>query len=466
MIKETIAPAGLHLGRLPDLITINTPLRDFGLREKDDYEVLPPLGLGYILTIAKSRGHNVGLLDAEHHGLSVTNTVATINELRPRFAGMNILTPTRTVGLEIAKRLDPDINLIIGGPHATALPESTTREFTNAHRNTVLLSGQAQHTVTELLKGTEIAQIPGAYWLDHETGTIQKSLVPNLPSTFDTWPHIDREFLVNDPSIDQKHGRKESRIMTSLNCPFDCSFCAGARSSSGGVTQHRHPDSVAAEIQHLVTEHGIEGIRFVDDLFLSSAKRAFSILDAMDKVGVGHIKWDATGRANIVSKFSPESIQELAERGMHEAAIGIEAGSERLRKKINKRVSLEEIYESIRLLTHAGIKVKGYFIIGLPTETEAETQATISLAKRLTEKHNGMFRASIFVFRPYPGTTEWDNLIRDGWSPESLLEMHADGQGERAKHIVTTDHQFSELSPAVLDRKIQNYFKWQTSLVM
>lgn len=161
MSKEIIS--GLDPARSPDLILVNSPLRDYELRAKDDYEVLPPMGLGYIATQAFSEGHNVGLIDAEHHGVEQSRLADTVNSLHPRLAGINVLTPNRTQALKFAEQLEPEIPLIIGGAHANAMIEKTLREFTAVHPKVILARGEAELAVAAILDGRNPHNIPGIF---------------------------------------------------------------------------------------------------------------------------------------------------------------------------------------------------------------------------------------------------------------------------------------------------------------
>ena len=407
-------------------------------------------------------GHNVGLIDAEHHGLDQASLVNIVNNLNPRYVGINVFAPTRTQALLFAEGLIPEIPLIIGGPHATNLTERTIREFSAVHEKVVLIRSEAELAVTSMLNGQSPHNIPGAFWL--EKGDLHSTRGLSFPKNLDNLPQLDRKFLANDPSVDRHTGRVESRVLTSRGCPFNCTICAGAIGVSELQTRYRHEESVAGEIQGLVIGDNIQAVRFVDDLFLSSEKRARAILTAVKGSGVPHLYWDATGRANILAKFGPDFFDYLKQEGASEIAIGIESGSERLRKKINKHVSMPEIQKSVSELTKRGIKVKGYFVIGIPTETRDETYSTLRLAQKLTEDFPGRFRASIFIFRPYPGTQEWKNLIAAGFKEDNLLMMHADGSGERAKHEVTTTQQFAQCSPDELSDLLAEYNRGQNGL--
>lgn len=127
MSKEFIA--GLQPDSTANLVLINSPLRDYGETPKADYDVLPPIGLAYIASEATSHGHNIGIIDAEHHGIGVNHLAELANNLNPENIGINILTPTRLQALKFAQQLNSEIPLLIGGPHATALPKKTIKEF-------------------------------------------------------------------------------------------------------------------------------------------------------------------------------------------------------------------------------------------------------------------------------------------------------------------------------------------------
>lgn len=462
MTSEIIS--GIDPTRSEDLILVNSPMRDYDQRPKDDYEVLPPLGLGYIATKAQIGGHNIGVIDAEYQGMGLKRLIDSINFVKPRFVGLNVLTPTRTIALDVAKGLNQDISLLVGGAQASGMPRETLLEFSAIHPKTLLVSQEGEIPTTALLNGVPKEFVPNLFWID-EHGMVRENRTEVLMD-LDSIPILNRSFLANDPSRDKRTGLIESRVITSRGCPFNCSTCAGARevNITNASLRNRNPQKIAEEISDLVKNYGCGSIRFVDDIFVASEARSRSVLDAAYNAGA-HFVWDANGRANILARFKPEFLDYLKDHGAHEIAIGIESGSERLRKRINKQVSEAEIRFSIAELTKRGIQVKGYFMIGLPTETENETRSTIALAKDLTVNNKDFFRASIFVFRPYPGTKEWNYLTGLGCTVDSLLSMHAVGQGERSKHEVLTTQKYAELEPQKLQQLLEEFNTWQASLL-
>ncbi len=451
---------GLSPDRNPDLILVNSPMRNYDQKPKPEYCVLPPIGLGYIATESARKGFNIGLLDAEYYGIGVSDLAQNINILRPRFAGINILTPTRKVVLEFAQKLDPEIPLIVGGTHATALPVRTLKELSHVHNKTILIRGEAEFVVQALLDGQSPHELSGMYWLANNS--IQNTDGVPYPQNLDKLAILDRKFVINDPSFNKLYGFLEARTLTNRGCPYNCSFCAGARDSSPIQNiRHRNPNNITSEIRSLVINSEVQSIRFVNDIFLIDKKRIKTLFDLLQSSGTPNFLWDANSRADVLAQFDDNFFDYIKEHGAHEIAIGIESGSDRLRKRINKKITEEEILVAVEQLTRREIFTKGYFIIGLPTELRKETIKTLGFARQLTEKYNGNFFASIFIFRPYPGTSEWNALLKQGYKEDDLLRMSQAGDGKMARHNVLPSLQFGELSQNELLGLLSEYNHWQ-----
>ena len=113
--------------------------------------------------------------------------------------------------------------------------------------------------------------------------------------------------------------------------------------------------------------------------------------------------------------IEPDYINELRNSGCIELFVGIESGSPRLLENINKTTNINLIKENLIKLFKAKINVKGYFIYGLPNETEQEAQMTYKLAielKELSIQYEANFRTSVFQFRPYHGTEIYNQLSK------------------------------------------------------
>jgi radical SAM superfamily enzyme YgiQ (UPF0313 family) len=213
-------------------------------------------------------------------------------------------------------------------------------------------------------------------------------------------------------------------------------------------------------MQILADQYGVNAFRFVDDLFLARPQFMRRCLPYFIEAGVGRKwVWDATGRINVLANADDMLINLVKEAGCREIALGIESGSERMLQYIDKHITPAMIVKAVKALTVRGIHVKGYFILGFPTETEADVCSTVQLVHRLwnvTERDPGRFRCSVFEFRPYPGTPEWHRLVNTGrYSTQQLLNYeHVDltdgGRNamllERDEFNFSVNLQFGEVS--------------------
>jgi anaerobic magnesium-protoporphyrin IX monomethyl ester cyclase len=473
---------GLDTERAIDAVFINAPLKNYDRFPRRNDFTLPVLGLGYIATYARSRGLNVGVLDAEAGGLGVSKVAAIVNAAAPRWVGLNLLAPTYRTAIEIIHGLDDQIAVMVGGHQAKAMPERIVADR-RIRRLDALILGEGEYRVAELLLGRSPRCLPGMRWRDERGGVVASENTTDLPDAY--WlspdinglPIIDRRFFINDP-FDATDGRREANLVGSRGCPYNCSFCGAAVSANPDVTiRTRHPTNIISELFQLKTNFGVSAARFVDDLFLTSKPFMERCMEAFEAERVGdHFVWDATGRVNILHRLPEAYLHRLRQAGCREIALGIEAGSDRLLKYMGKNITREMIVEAVRRTTAAGIHVKGYFIFGFPTETAGELQQTIDLIRSLrtlSGGNPGYFRCSAFEFRPYPGTPEWDRLIGTGlYSEDQLLayehvDLGAEGIGadllDRDEFNFSVNLQFSEVPLGVVRGHVAEIMREQKS---
>jgi radical SAM superfamily enzyme YgiQ (UPF0313 family) len=432
--SDEAAVRGADLSRPLDAIFINAPLRDYSLRPRVNDFTLPVLGMAYIATYASTQGFNVGVLDAEALGLGIKETYQLVNGLAPRWAGFNLLAPTYEVSAQIAAGLDPAIMVMVGGHQAKAMPEAVITDPRFGALEALVL-GEGETRVAGLLRDKRTrAELPGVMWLDP---VLRRPVTGGLPGAghhlapdVDRLPFVDRRFLVGDP-YHAPDGRVEANMVGARGCPYDCSFCGAAVSANPDITiRTRTPDGIIAEMEALNAAYGVTALRFVDDLFLGYERFIRQCMDAFAACDIGgRYVWDATGRINVLHRADDALLDQLAANGLREVALGVESGSGRLLGCMGKRISPDMTRAVVRRLTERGISVKGYFILGFPTETREELAATVRHVRELWEvadARSGNFRASVFEFRPYPGTPEWDRLLATGrYQPSQLLAYTA-----------------------------------------
>jgi anaerobic magnesium-protoporphyrin IX monomethyl ester cyclase len=426
--------AGADLSQPIDALFVNAPLRDYSVRRRINDFTLPVLGMGYIATYAAARGFNVGVIDAEALGLGVDQAIGLINAAAPRWVGFNLLAPTYELSARIAAGIDPAIRVMAGGHQAKAMPSGVLHD-PRFGRLQALVLGEGETRVAELLADRRSRSgLPGVLWLDPATKTPVTGSGANntrhLAPDIDALPFVDRRFLADDP-YRAPDGRLEANMVGARGCPYDCSFCGAAVSANPDITiRTRDPENIVAEMDELHAMYDVTAFRFVDDLFLGYERFIRRCMAAFSahRIGNGYV-WDATGRINILYRADDALLDTLAANGLREVALGIESGSERLLAYMGKRIHPEMTRSVLRRLLARGISVKGYFILGFPTESRDELDTTVRHVYELWDIADGApgrFRASVFEFRPYPGTPEWQRLISSGeYKPEQLLDYSA-----------------------------------------
>lgn len=228
---------------------------------------------------------------------------------------------------------------------------------------------------------------------------------------------LDRKYF-GDEIVMNHYGEQEMAIITSRGCPYNCAFCGGAHGMNTDVTiRTRSEESVIAEIADALSAHpDVKSIRILDDLFLRNTKsievanRIFSNFPQLSWRGMAHV---------MTCLNAEEKLCELRMGHCRELFIGIESGSDGMRKKINKIGSVDDVIYVSRRILEEGIDLKGYFIYGFPHENVEDFQKTYELAQKIYEislTTQGTFRTSVFQFRPYDGTQLYNEILAENGS--------------------------------------------------
>lgn len=192
-------------------------------------------------------------------------------------------------------------------------------------------------------------------------------------------------------------------IEVSRGCPHGCRFC-----TAGFV--YRPPRFRPLD---LLEKCMTQGIAAADKIGLVGA--AVSDLPWIRELcrayaGQGRISFSSL-RADAMA---PELVSTLRQSGVKTATIAPEAGSERMRKVIKKRITEDDILNAAEVLVSGGIpNIKLYFMIGLPTETTDDVQAIVTLCRQIKDRflkssrmrrHIGELTLSLNCFVPKPVT--------------------------------------------------------------
>jgi anaerobic magnesium-protoporphyrin IX monomethyl ester cyclase len=193
-------------------------------------------------------------------------------------------------------------------------------------------------------------------------------------------------------------------IVTSRGCPAGCKYCIKHVSYQYSV-RLRSPEKLHDEIQ-LLYKLGVRHIHMYADLFTVSREQVVELCQRMIDEKI-NIKWMCNSRVDYVDE---EMLQLMGKAGNWLISWGIESGNEQILKRVHKGISVEKVARALRWSKKAGILNWGYFIIGLPGETEDSIRDTISFAKKLP-----LDIALFHVAAPHPGTPFFFEVVKEGW---------------------------------------------------
>lgn len=389
------------------------PLPLWLLRATNSYNI--PLGLAYLAAYARRAGHKVKILDPEARGMPLELMWREAAEFAPDLVGITSVTPNfsmaRQLALEARKRFS--CLVLMGGPHANALPRSTLLGVPGLD---AVIRGEGELPLLAIAAEFDAAgkvdfnKIPGAAFLEH--WKYKENPRPGLIADLDILPYPARDLL--DLSLYYPNrwffgGKKSTTLLTSRGCPGQCTFCANI--CMGRRFRPHSPARVVAEMTQLVKERGLRHFKIYDDCFTANPGRAAEICDLISGAGLD-ITWDMMGRVNTL--LDEALILKLKRAGCRQVVLGIETGSQRILDLMKKGTTLAMAEECCSKLRKHGVLYSNSFIIGNEGDTEETIEETISFAKKLRSD-----LVSFVVMIPFPGTPLFDKYYKEYDSPDT-----------------------------------------------
>lgn len=269
----------------------------------------------------------------------------------------------------------PESKIFLGGPHPTAKPEETFREYAPDY----VLAGECENLFPYLISHPSPKTI-------HDGGIVDN--LDTLP--FPRRDLIDRDVVVNLTGI-HGTGKPSTTILSSRGCPYDCRFCCKCHPMYR-VFRDRSPEKVVEEIRLLNDEYGVEHLRFIDDCF--TLKRSLpKLCELMQKEETTFICITRADHMNM------EMVKSLKLAGCTQVDIGVEYLSDRMLTLMNKQLTVDQIANSVRMLHDVGIEVKMFLMMRYPGETLEDRENTLKVLGELRPEH-----FTLSVFQPIEGS--------------------------------------------------------------
>jgi anaerobic magnesium-protoporphyrin IX monomethyl ester cyclase len=399
----------------------------------------PLTGILYIASYLKSRGYEVQVCDLS--GMTEENWYIPIGHIYG-ITGVTPNFPYVKKIIDTLKTREPTKMVVVGGVHATVLPQHVL-DNTKAD---VCVIGEGENTFLELMEGKKsLKNIDGI--VTREFTTKPRKLEKNL----DVFPYPDRNsidyysYLVPQ-TYKYLSSDREGSIITSRGCPYNCAYC-GSYKMHGGKVRFRSADDVFSELLHLKSHYDIGLCNFVDDTFILNKKRLIEICDYIKKLD---IKWFFLTRTDHVDL---KLFEKMVDSGCVSVTFGFESGSNKILDVMNKRTTVEQSYEAIKISKKAGLKIRGQMMVGLPFEEDEDIELTADFIKNSRE----VDAIGLHVFQPYPGCDVWRNPEKYEWDlDEDFINYHTIGKvGDKLTKNKKIQERYEYLKGIIADRSIE-----------
>lgn len=442
-------------------------------------DVHPHLGLLALAAAAEAHGHAVRIYDpkrliragALRYDATVYDQVAAeLLATAPDVVGFTTLGCSLVFALEVAaalERREPDLPILLGGPHATMLDRAILERFPAID---VVVRHEADEVfpaVLDHLDRRRFDWIPGITWRAGAAGIRATDGKPKVDD-LDTLPLTSYDhYPVEELGLDLL------RIEAGRGCPFACTFC-----STAGFFQRSFRLKSAArlvrELDRLHARYGVRDFKLDHDMFTVNRKKVIEFCDAVADRGY---RWRVSARVDCVDA---ELLARMAAAGCVNLYFGIEAGSPRMQALCKKRLDVELVLPTLEAATRLGIETTASFITGYPQERADDQDATLDLLGRCVSPR---CLTQLHILAPEPGTPMFDafgaaiaydgyggpyNAALVGPDDEATVLAHPDlfqtyyyypGELPRARHVFAVEavDRLRRLGPVVLAYLLRAY---------
>jgi radical SAM superfamily enzyme YgiQ (UPF0313 family) len=361
----------------------------------------PHLGLISLVAVARGAGHSASVYDPKldltrgllRLGPSLYRDIADrLLDQDPDVVGMTSLGCNFICTLKIAGYLKdrrPRLPILLGGPHATILDREILNEIPQFD---VVVRNEAELTllpVLDAISGGNLAGIPGVTYrtAGGVTANPGEPLIGDLDSlpfpAFDAYP-LDSVRL---PYLSMEAGR---------GCPFKCSFCSTA-TFFGRRYRLKSPQRIGAEMDYLHERYGFTNFNLTHDLFTVDRRKVLAFCQHIQ--GRGYT-WGCSARMDCVDE---NLLAQMAASGCRDVYYGVETGSARMQKIVDKHLNLELVEPRLAATSRLGMTSTASFITGFPEEEQADQDQTLDLMGRCFAKGEEI-TVQLHLLTPEPGT--------------------------------------------------------------
>lgn len=386
-----------------------------------------PFSYAYLIAYLREHGEQPIFLSRPEHALDVPAFIRKVMELKPLLVGFGNLYPELYPIQELVVKMDAagrDFPVVVGGQMVTPTPEFAVTvsgaDIGVVGEGEIPLLG----LVRALRQGSDPAEVGGLILRrgDQCVSTGPGCYIENLsdlpPAAYDVfapedWLKVGRHYA-RIPFSNWHYPDKVVSIHGGRGCPYRCNFCY-----HHGKTRYRKIEEMMAEADQLLATYDANTLYFGDDLVLASPDRAAKLVAGVRRLR-RRVDYSISCRFDILERMDDDLLAEMKATGCRIMGLGIESGSPRILKLMNKRITVEQIRSGMSRLKRVGIVPSVSIQVGQITETSEDVQLSLELM-RDTVRENHLANYMFTITTPFPGSTLYDYALEQG-----LLSGHMD----------------------------------------
>ncbi len=390
-----------------DPVYQNSAIHIFKFLSKDiqhNTSIHPPvLSLATISAPVLNKGHKIKIFDLNIPA-ERDNLINALGDEKPDFVCITfttVLFPEMLKIADLVTKHSPSSIIVGGGVHASSFPERTLKESPLD----IVVIGEGDFILSEIIDGAPLEKIKGIAFKSNGKIIVnpRRDYIWDLDTLpMPAWELYDLSQYNIPKAISRK--RKVGWLETSRGCPWGCTYCN--KSVFGRNFRAKSAKRVIDEIKRML-DFGFEEIHIADDGFTTTLPRAEKICQ---KIIDENLKFPwATVNGIRADRVNLPLLKKMKQAGCYRVFYGIESGNDQILKRINKGEDLQTIRNAVAFTKQAGIEAYGFFMLGLPGDTEETMQETIKFAKSLK-----LDMAKVSITSPLPATPLYEEYKKKG----------------------------------------------------
>jgi anaerobic magnesium-protoporphyrin IX monomethyl ester cyclase len=410
-------------------------------------------GLSYISSLLRRHGHDTRLLLLVRRLGNKNWPVIDkyLKNYRPDmicFSAVATEFPFIAAAARYIKSKYREIYLLVGGTHISLNPEEALLEPFDA-----LCLGEGEYPALrvagQLEQGREPSGIPNL-WIKHGS-EVEKNGLGDFLADLDALPFADREIYwewLGEDVIRQPEA--EYKLLLGRGCPFNCTYCCNhalRKIAPGKYVRLRSPENILQEIKEIYGKYpNVSNVYLEVETIGANQPWALELCSRLEGFNATLPRPISYG---VNLRITPEADYDnlftaFQKSNFRSVSIGLESGSERVRREIlNRKYGNEDVIQAVRLARAKGLKVKFYNLIGLPGETVADFLETVRINRLCSP--DSLYTS---IFYPYPGTELHRVCLERGYQSKKL-------------DINREEREIAKLNfPDLSRRQIQNCYDW------